>query len=107
MMLPRWIPFLIAAWVILFGIHRLRIATKKEDPDSERPNYRKGGYYGRSKRSNMLFGIAYLILGAFCVAMGFGYHIDILGSCRGDESKNSTAPTSDQGVPVGVTPSAK
>lgn len=107
MMLPRWIPFLVAAWVIAFGILRLRIATRKEDPDSDKPNYRKGGYYARSKRSHMLFGISYLILGCYCIAMGFGYGIDIVGSCRGKETRQKTAPASDQGVPVDVAPAVE
>lgn len=106
MMLPRWIPFLIAAWVIAFGILRLRIALRKDEPEgSERPNYRKGGYYARSKRSHLLFGVAYLVLGGYCVAMGFGYHLVIVKSCGATESRES-APSSDQGVPVDVAPPA-
>lgn len=104
MVLPRWIPFLIAAWVIAFGILRLRIATRKDEDENEdnpKPNYRKGGYYARSKRSHMLFGIAYLILGGYCIAMGFGYQFDIVGSCRGKQSQS--APAGDEGaVPVDV-----
>jgi hypothetical protein len=108
MMLPRWIPFLIAAWVIAFGILRLRIAMRKDDAEtSDRPNYRKGGYYARSKRSHMLFGISYLVLGAYCIAMGFGYQIDIVGSCRGQESRTKTDSTGGQGVPVDVAPTSK
>jgi hypothetical protein len=107
MMLPRWIPFLIAAWVIAFGILRLRIAMRKDDPESDKPNYRKGGYYARSKRSHMLFGISYLLLGSYCIAMGFGYQVDIIGSCRGEETRKKAAPASDQGVPVDVAPAAE
>ena len=102
MLLPRWIPFLIAAWVIAFGILRLRIATRKEEEEaSNRPNYRRGGYYARSKRSHMLFGSAYLILGAYCIAMGFGYQFDIVGSCRGEQSQES-APADERAVPVNM-----
>jgi hypothetical protein len=101
MVLPRWIPFLIAAWVIAFGILRLRIATRKEDDDSSKPNYRKGGYYARSKRSHALFGVAYLILGGYCIAMGFGYTFDIVGACRGKQSQ-SQPQTDERGVPVDV-----
>ncbi len=84
MMLPRWIPFAIAFWVIAFGILRLRIATRKDEPeDSGRPNYRKGGYYARSKRSHAIYGVAYLLLGTYCIAMGFGYQIHFVTSCMG------------------------
>ena len=108
MMLSRWIPFLVAACVIAFGILRLRIAFRKDEPeDSKRPNYRKGGYYAGSKRSHMLFGILYLVLGACCVAMGFGYHIVVIKSCGGSESREGASPASDQGVPVDVAPASQ
>lgn len=103
MMLPRWIPFVVAAWVIAFGIMRLRIAFRKEKDDSA-PNYRKGGYYARSSRSHAFFGVAYLILGAYCIAMGFGYQIDFLSGCLGDKTTTETRPASDQGTPVIVAP---
>lgn len=100
-MLPRWLPFLIAAWVIAFGIMRLRIATRKEE-DSTKPNYRKGGYYARSNRSHFLFGISYLILGAYCIAMGFGFQLDIVGACTGTQTQQSAQPD-DRAVPVNMT----
>ena len=107
MVLPRWIPFAIAAWVIAFGIMRLRIATKKEEePGSSRPNYRKGGYYGRSKRSHAIYGVAYLLLGFYCIAMGFGYQIDFVGSCGGPQKSAKTPPAMQGGVPAEVAPSA-
>jgi hypothetical protein len=81
MKIPQWVPFLVAAWVIAFGLLRLRIATKKEDPDSNKPNYRKSGYYARSKRSHLLFGIVYILMGAYLIAMGFGYQVNFFGSC--------------------------
>lgn len=88
MLLPAWIPLLIAAWVIAFGVLRLRLATRK--PEEGKPNYRKGGYYARSPRSHAIFGVMYLVLGAYCIAMGFGFHVNLLGSCQGQQ----------EGVPV-------
>jgi hypothetical protein len=103
MVLPRWIPFLVAAWVIAFGILRLRIATRKDDEEQEaKPNFRKGGYYARSKRSHALFGVAYLILGGYCIAMGFGYSFDIIGACQGKQSQSQPA-ADERGVQVDVT----
>tara|TARA_R110002096_G_scaffold44526_5_gene120087 strand:- start:17873 stop:18214 length:342 start_codon:yes stop_codon:yes gene_type:complete len=102
MMLPRWIPFAIAFWVIAFGILRLRIATRKELPgDEDRPNFRKGGYYARSKRSHAIYGVAYLALGAYCIAMGFGYQINFISSCMGNRSAQE-APAVKGGVPATV-----
>lgn len=103
MVLPRWIPFLVAAWVIAFGILRLRIATRKdEDEDGKKPNFRRGGYYARSKRSHAIFGVAYLILGAYCLAMGFGYHIDLTGGCMTRQQSQERAPVDESSVPVEV-----
>ncbi len=101
MMLPRWIPFAVAFWVIAFGIMRLRIATRKDDRD--RPNYRKGGYYARSKRSHAIYGVAYLVLGAYCIATGFGYKMGFIASCMGPQAtteKTSEPPAG--GIPATV-----
>jgi hypothetical protein len=104
MILPRWIPFAVAFWVIAFGILRLRIATRKEDEsDEKRPDYRKGGYYNRSKRSHAIYGIAYLLLGCYCIAMGFGYQVNFFGSCMGkNTSQSSTSHDVKGGVPAQV-----
>lgn len=102
MVLPRWIPFLVAAWVIAFGLMRLRIATRKEE-DENRPNFRKGGYYARSRRSHAIYGIAYLLLGCYCVAMGFGYQIDITGGCMSKQGQTQTQESvPSEAVPVEV-----
>lgn len=100
MMLPRWIPFVVAAWVIAFGIMRLRIAFRKKT-DASAPNFRKGGYYARSSRSHGFFGVAYLVLGAYCIAMGFGYQIDFLRGCMGNTT-TETRPAGEQSLPVVV-----
>ena len=103
MMLPRWIPFAIAFWVIAFGILRLRIATRKEAPgDEDRPNFRKGGYYARSKRSHAIYGVAYLALGGYCIAMGFGYQIHFITSCMGQKSTKEDTSRVQGGVPATV-----
>lgn len=103
MMLPRWIPFAVAFWVIAFGILRLRIATRKNDDDESRPNLRKGGYYARSKRSHAVYGVAYLLLGVYCIAMGFGYQIHFITSCMGQKtSSESSTKSIEGGVPAQV-----
>lgn len=105
MMLPRWIPFAVAFWVIAFGILRLRIATRKEDDSEDAgPNYRKGGYYARSKRSHAIYGIAYLLLGCYCIAMGFGYQIHFIKSCGSNSSSESSPAKVKGGVPAQVVP---
>lgn len=94
MLLPRWIPFAVAFWVIAFGILRIRIALRKDEPEDEkRPNFRKGGYYARSKRSHLMFGVFYLLLGAYCIAMGFGYGVDLTGGCMNKQTSIENTDT--------------
>lgn len=113
-MLPSWIPFLVAVWVIAFGVMRIRIAMRKNaGEDEDRPNYRKGGYYARSSRSHMIYGVAYLALGGYCIAMGLGYQYDFVAACQGSQNK-TVSPGSEstpqkavpdkEGVRVNLTP---
>lgn len=96
MMIPPWVPILVAVWVIAFGIFRIYIATRKIEKDPEEPNLRRKGFYARSKRTHILFGIAYLLLGAYCLAMGFGYQVDLIGACM----QNQEQPAASDSTPV-------
>ena len=94
MMIPRWLLFLVAAWVTAFGVYRLRVATRKrareDEPDPERPNFQRKGLFGRSARSHILFGVLYILLGGALVAMGLGWKpmIDPAG-CAGDTDERN------------------
>jgi hypothetical protein len=94
MLVPRWLLFLVAAWVMAFGVYRLRVATAKRerdaDADPDRPNFSRKGLYARSPRSHILFGVLYLLLGGALVAMGFGWKpaIDPAG-CAGDTDQHN------------------
>jgi uncharacterized membrane protein HdeD (DUF308 family) len=74
--LPAWIFFLVAVWVIAFGVFRIVVAVKRSrqaarSPD--RPNFMKRGLYALSPRTHILFGIVYILLGGCLVAMGLGW----------------------------------
>lgn len=77
-MLPNWVTFLVAAFVIAFGVFRIHLARslarerRQAEAGEERPSFRQRGYYARSPRTHMLFGVAYLALGALCLLLGFG-----------------------------------
>lgn len=75
MFVPPWITFLIAACVIAFGLYRIYIAVTT---DKETLNKRKG-LYGLPPRTHVLFGILYLLLGAFLIAGALGYSIFRIG----------------------------
>ncbi len=76
MALPAWVFFLVAVWVMAFGVFRIVVAVKRKrllESDPERPNLMKRGLYALSPRTHILFGVVYLLLGGCLVAMGFGW----------------------------------
>ena len=76
MSIPRWLVFLVAAWVVAFGGFRFYLGLKPQPADQadpQRPNFHKKGLFARSRRSHLAFGLLYLILGGLLVAMGLGW----------------------------------
>ena len=76
MALPAWVFFLVAVWVMAFGVFRIVVAVKRKRllaSDPERPNLMKRGLYALSPRTHILFGVVYILLGGTLVAMGFGW----------------------------------
>jgi hypothetical protein len=73
MTLPRWVPILVGALVILFGLYRMRLAFRT--PEQDESAKRQGGLYGHGKRTHFLFAVVYLLMGAMLIASGFGVNI--------------------------------
>jgi hypothetical protein len=71
MFIPAWITFVVAAMVSGFGVYRLYLAYTS---DAETLARRKG-LYGLPRRTHLLFGVLYLLLGAFLVTTGLGYNL--------------------------------
>lgn len=74
--LPAWVFFLVAVWVVAFGVFRIVMAVKRSKlaaSDPDRPNFMKRGLYALSPRTHILFGVVYIVLGGCLVAMGFGW----------------------------------
>jgi hypothetical protein len=97
MALPAWVFFLVAVWVIAFGVFRIVVAVKRArlaaaEPD--RPNLMKRGLYALSPRTHILFGVVYILLGGTLVAMGFGWQpgSGCLGNQAPPASDTSGAP---------------
>jgi hypothetical protein len=87
--LPRWLLFLVAAWVIGFGAFRIVVALRRR-PDEGSPNYMRKGLFGRGPRAHALFGALYIALGAVLIATAFGWQPAVaLGGCRGQEDSAS------------------
>ena len=86
MTVPRWLLFLVAAWVIAFGVFRIYVALRpRSKVGADEPNFMRRGLYARAPRTHVLFGVVYLILGGFLVATGFGWSPAAVGmsSCAG------------------------
>jgi hypothetical protein len=72
MQLPQWLTIAVAAMVIFFGVHRLRISMRSVE--AEQRAVERGGLYGMKRRTHRIIGIAYVLLGAGLVATSFGWN---------------------------------
>jgi hypothetical protein len=101
--LPIWLTLGIAALVIIFGVYRI-ILSRRSDDEQERAAARKG-LYGMSRRTHLLIGIVYLLLGAGVVAVSFGWNP--FGGWFGPKTEvpsKDKAPS--KGIPVDKLPGA-
>jgi hypothetical protein len=98
---PRWLLFLVAAWVIAFGVFRIVIALRPRRTEDGGPNFMRKGLYARGPRAHGLFGVIYLALGGFLIATGFGWTppVDMSG-CAGKRS-SVEPPDSSRSAPAG------
>ena len=87
MVLPRWLFFVVAIWVISFGGFRLYLAATRNRPVPEgKPDFRRRGLYARSARTHALYGVLYLLLGAYLIAAALGRGLTLEGGCRSPET---------------------
>ena len=72
MRVPQWLSLLVAAWVIVFGVYRIKLAL---DPRTdERRAEGKKGIFVMQRRTQALLGAIYLLLGGALVATSFGWN---------------------------------
>ncbi|MBA3397019.1 MAG: hypothetical protein H0T89_30595 [Deltaproteobacteria bacterium] len=69
MRIPVWLTLAIAVLVLGFGSYRLWLAFGKRADDKPRK-----GLYALGKRTHLLIGIIYLLLGGALVATTFGWN---------------------------------
>jgi hypothetical protein len=106
---PQWLTLGIAAIVILFGLYRLRLGTKKHVPNEEpgKGSPMGGGFYRMSPRTHLMVGVVYLLLGGALVATSFGWNP--FGGSMGPSTETPAkdkAPTTG-GVPIDTVPTKK
>ncbi|HEX3476330.1 MAG TPA: hypothetical protein VHT91_14995 [Kofleriaceae bacterium] len=105
MRLPVWLTLGVALLVCVFGAYRIRIAFRSDEED-QRARERKG-LYAMGRRTHLLIGIVYLLLGAGLIATTFGWNP--LGSMFGPRTERparDAAPSKPGSVPVDQLPPA-
>ena len=77
--MPTWVPIVIGVWVILFGLFRLHLAKKLSRPEVQgAPNFRRKGLYARKPKTHVIFGMAYVLFGVYCLFMAAGHSFNPL-----------------------------
>jgi hypothetical protein len=71
--LPPWVHLTIGGLVTAFGVYRLLVARRSK-ADEEKARER-GGLYGLPRRTHLLVGIVYILMGAMLIAGAFGWSL--------------------------------
>ena len=71
MRIPVWLTIAIAVFVTGFGAYRIYLATRKAPLSEEAP---RRGFYRMGKRTHLLIGVVYLLLGAALIATTLGWN---------------------------------
>ena len=72
MRVPVWLTLGVAALVLIFGVYRIRMSLRSDEDDAK-AKARKG-LYAMGRRTHLLIGIVYLLLGGALVAVSFGWN---------------------------------
>ena len=72
MRLPAWLTLTCAAMVILWGAYRIKLGLRSAA--AEEKALEKKGLFGLPRRTHLLVGIIYLLLGAGLIAVTFGWN---------------------------------
>jgi len=104
MAIPRWLVFILAAWVLVFGAYRLWVAFRKKDTDTSKPHWQQKSVFGRTKRAHAIYGSLYVIAGAMLLATGFGVEMPFAKGCRSMFEKQGQQPApAEQGGKIELT----
>jgi hypothetical protein len=100
--IPVWLLYGVAALVIIFGVHRIRIGFRS-DAEDKRARSRKG-LYAMARRTHILIGVVYVLLGSALLATALGWNPmgDVFGPQIDAPAKDAT-PTH-AGIPADQLP---
>jgi hypothetical protein len=106
MRVPVWLTLGVALFVCAFGLYRIWLAMRAGEParDGDPP---RRGLYAMRKRTHLLIGVVYLLLGGALIATSYGFNPfgDMFGASPTTPTKD-TAPTKAK-LPADQLPSTK
>jgi hypothetical protein len=95
--IPVWLALAVAAFVVIFGVYRIRLGLI-QSPEDEAAAKKRGGLYGMGKRFHLFIGTIYILMGAALTAMAFGWQ-PLAGGTPAD-----TPAAQDTATPIAPTP---
>lgn len=107
MRLPVWLPIALAVLAFTWGAYRIRIAFRSDDEDT-RARDGKRGLFALARRTHLLFGVVYLLLGGMLVATALGWNpVGNLITPRTEPPARDAAPSKPGTVPTDQLPPAQ
>ncbi len=103
MRIPVWLTLGVAALVILFGVHRIRLSLRSEEEEA-RAKQRKG-LYAMGRGAHRAIGAVYILLGAALVAATLGWNP--FGDLFGPATEAPKEKPGGTGTPIESPPPAK
>jgi hypothetical protein len=96
MRVPVWLTLGVALLVCVFGAYRIRVAFRSDEED-QRARAKKG-LYAMGRRTHLLIGVVYLLLGGALVATSFGWNpFGNMFGPRTETPSKDAVPTKDGG----------
>ena len=106
MQIPPWLAYAVAAFVVIFGVYRIKLGLTMSAEDEAKAKAR-GGLYGMGKRFHLFIGVISILMGVALTAMAFGWQP--FGNAIGPDTEvpsKDKAPTK-TGVPIDQLPTKK
>ena len=73
MRIPAWIFAAVGIMVVAFGVWRIRLSFRSDEENVTAK--KRGGLYGVGRRSHLLIGVVYILLGVYLLLGAFGIRI--------------------------------
>ncbi len=97
MVVPPWLSLTCAVLIAVWGVYRIRLGLRSEE--AERRATAKKGLFALPRRTHLLIGVVYVLLGIGLGAIGLGWR-PFSFSFGGDESSQPAPPAPPGAIPV-------